>query len=102
MVPVPGADTMTGLRTRGWKDPTLFSRSVPHSQHGLHPVPHRYEAGGVIRLALRNPDQVLIPVDVFDPHGKDLVRSHAAVLQEDYDQPSLLPEPFDPAMFDPI
>src|ERR1700680_1049255 len=90
---------MAGLRTRGRKDPTLFSRSAPGSQHALHAVAHRHEAGGLIRLALRNPDAVLIPVDVFDPHGKDLVRSHAAVLQDDHDQPSLLPEPLDPAMF---
>src|ERR1700722_18471648 len=79
---------MAGLRARGWENPTLFSRSAPGSQHRLHAVAHRDEAGGVIRLALRNPNAVLIPVDIFDPHGKDLVRSHAAVLQNDHDQPS--------------
>jgi hypothetical protein len=76
---------MTGLRTRGREDPTLFSRSAPGSQHGLHAVAHRHKTGGVIRLAFRDPDAVLIPVDVFDPHGKDLVRSHAAVLQNNRD-----------------
>jgi len=45
---------MTGLRTRGWKDPALFSRPAPDSQHGFHAVAHRHEAGGIICLALRN------------------------------------------------